>query len=399
MATAKTKAAPKPAKVTKKQVAVHRSKVSRDNSPNWDGAEYWTGEQFTKQFHVTMEHYRFMSSIKAMRPKILEWMEAHKFVKDDIAAFRKLKDTRLSSTMCSIAACLLRGMPLIHEGFNSGKDTSNWLRAEIVLALAAGANDKEDELSDAPIVSKTTIQDRLADKFSEAMGEIEGGIDTYFTEGKDFSVFKLLSGQNIAVQYATKIPALIQPRINDLTELLAGKDSQLIEAYSHLSKKEVKAAIKFYENIISDAMAYKTSKISTRAKPVRKAVPPEKQVKKLKFLKEFAALGLKSIGPTEILGVSELWVFNTKTRKIGRFVVPMHGDIAIGTLGVKGSAIVGYDEIRSTCKTLRKPDVQLKEFKVCGKPQLRKFMDSIKSVETKLKGRIAPDTILLRVIK
>jgi hypothetical protein len=99
------------------------------------------------------------------------------------------------------------------------------------------------------------------------------------------------------------------------------------------------------------------------------------------------------------LGVSELWTYNTKTRKLGRFVVAMHGDMVVGQLGVKGSAIIGYDEIKSTCKTLRKPAEKLAEFKTLGKPALRKFMDTIKSVEVKLKGRISPDTILLRAIK
>jgi hypothetical protein len=154
-----------------------------------------------------------------------------------------------------------------------------------------------------------------------------------------------------------------------------------------------------YESIINDAMAYKTSKIATRAKPKRKPVPPERQVKGLKYMKEFAELGLKSINPTEILGMSELWTYNTKTRKLGRFVVSMHGDMAISLLGVKGSAIIGYDEIKSTCKTLRKPAEQLAVFKTQGKPGLRKFMDTIKAVETKLKGRISPETILLRAIK
>ena len=190
-----------------------------------------------------------------------------------------------------------------------------------------------------------------------------------------------------------------RPRIDELNEVLEGKDAQLLEGYKHLTKRDVKAHIKMYEAIINDAMAYKTSKIATRAKPKRKPVLPERQVKGLKYLKEFAELDLKSVNPTDILGVSELWTYNTKTRKLGRFVVAMHGDMVVGQLGVKGSAIIGYDEIKSTCKTLRKPAEKLTEFKTLGKPALRKFMDTIKSVEVKLKGRISPDTILLRAIK
>jgi hypothetical protein len=401
MATATKKAPAKKARVTKKQVIAHRTKSTRDHSPQWDGAQDWDGAKFTGHFRKAMEYYRLESSVKDLRLKVIEWMELNSYSKDEINTFRKLKDSRLSSTMCAIAACLLRGMPEVHEGFNNGKDTGTWLRSAITDSITSGTYDdnEPEEVEAKPEVKKETIQDRLAEKFSEAMGEIEGAIDDYITEGKEFSTFKFLSAQNIAVQYSAKIADIIQPKIDELNAFLEGNDAQLLEGYKHLGKRDAKNIIKFYESIINDASAYKTSKIATRAKPKRKPVPPERQVKGLKYLKEFAELGLKSINPTEILEMSELWVYNTKTRKLGRFVVAMHGDMVVGQLGVKGSAIIGYDEIKSTCKTLRKPAEQLATFKTLGKPGLRKFMDTIKAVETKLKGRISPDTILLRAIK
>ena len=54
-----------------------------------------------------------------------------------------------------------------------------------------------------------------------------------------------------------------------------------------------------------------------------------------------------------------------------------------------------YDEKESISKTLRKPAEQLAEFKKCGKIQRKKFFEGIKTTETKLNGRINPDTILL----
>jgi len=403
MATAtKKKTAPATkTRVTKKQVIAHRTRASKDFSPVWDGASEWTGDQFTKHFRTSMEYYRLESSVKDLRPKVAEWMESAGYKKDVIGEFRKLKDSRVNSTLCAVAACLVRGMPAVHEGFNQGRDTGAWLRTEIEKSIQAGKDDAEEVATekDVPAVKKETIQDRLAEKFSETMGEIEGAIDDFVTSGKEVKAFNILSTANVAVQYAPKVVDIIQRRVAEMNELLEGKDGQLLEAYKHLSKRDVKAHIKMYETIINDAMAYKTSKIATRAKPKRKPVPPERQVKGLKFLKEFAELGLKSVNPTEILGMSELWTYNTKTRKLGRFVVAMHGDMVVGQLGVKGSAIIGFDEIKSTCKTLRKPAEQLATFKTQGKPGLRKFMDTIKAVETRLKGRISPETILLRAIK
>lgn len=403
MATAtKRKTASTPVKktrVTAKQVNAHRGRGVKDFSPVWEGAAEMTGEKFTSHFRRAMEYYRLESSVKELRPKVAEWMEANGYKKDAIAEFRKLKDSRVNTTLVGVAACLVRGMPAVHEGFNQNRDTTVWLHAEIAKAVKEGKDDEEEVVKDVPVVKKETIQDRLAEKFSEAMGEIEGAIDDFVTEGKDVKAFHILSTANIAVQYAPKVVDIIQHRVAEMNELLEGKDGQLMEAYKHLGKREVKAYIKMYETIINDAMAYKTSKIATRAKPKRKPVLPERQVKGLKYLKEFAELGLKSVNPTDILGVSELWTYNTKTRKLGRFVVAMHGEMVVGQLGVKGSAIVGYDEIKSTCKTLRKPAEQLAAFKTQGKPGLRKFMDTIKAVETRLKGRISPDTILLRAIK
>jgi len=405
MATATKKAPAKKVKatrVTKKQVTAHRTRAARDSSPTWDGAQEWPGEQFTRHFRNAMEYYRLESSVKELRPKVAEWMEQNGYSKDTITEFRKLKDRRVPSTLCGIAACLVRGMPEIHAGFNSGKDTATWLRNAIDKAIAEGANDVDDEVDEAedkPVVKKETIQDRLAEKASEAMGEIEGIIDDYMLTGKESSAASILTASNVAAQHVNKVVDMLQPRINELNEFLEGKDAQLLEAYSFLGKRGAKNLIKFYEKLINDTMAYKAGKMAARAKPKRKPVPPERQVKGLKFLKDFAELGLKSINPTEILGASELWVYNTKTRKIGRFVVPTHGEMTVGSLGVKGSAITGYDELRSTMKTLRKPAEKLAEWSKCGKPQLRKFMDTIKGVELKMKGRISPDTVLLRAIK
>ena len=41
---------------------------------------------------------------------------------------------------------------------------------------------------------------------------------------------------------------------------------------------------------------------------------------------------------------------------------------------------------------------QLKDFKGAGKVKLRKFLDDIKTTDTKLNGRCNPETVLLKVI-
>jgi hypothetical protein len=66
-------------------------------------------------------------------------------------------------------------------------------------------------------------------------------------------------------------------------------------------------------------------------------------------------------------------------------------------LSVKGTTIIGFNEVESVQKTLRKPDEKLKEFKDAGKVKLRTFIEDINAVDIKLNGRINTDTILLKV--
>ncbi len=87
-------------------------------------------------------------------------------------------------------------------------------------------------------------------------------------------------------------------------------------------------------------------------------------------------------------------MFNTKTRKIGRYVSEFPGGLTI-----KGTSIVGYNEIESVQKTLRKPAEKIKEFMGITKSQTKKFMSGIKAVDIKLNGRLSADILILKVFK
>ena len=103
---------------------------------------------------------------------------------------------------------------------------------------------------------------------------------------------------------------------------------------------------------------------------------------------------MKSISPTEIVGAGQLWVFNTKTRKIGVY----HAQDA-GGLTMKGTTIQSFDESKSIQKKLRKPEKDLLNILQSGKVALRNFMSNVRAKESKLTGRLNADTILLRAVK
>ena len=126
----------------------------------------------------------------------------------------------------------------------------------------------------------------------------------------------------------------------------------------------------------------------------RKAKTPEQLVSKVLYCAEDPTYKLESVPPKQIIGAMQIWVFNTKTRKLGVY----NADDASG-FSVKGSALLNYSEDKSIQKTLRKPETILPEVLKGGKVFLRNIIDNIKAAESKLSGRLNRDTVLLRIIK
>lgn len=398
-----TKAPAKKVRVTAKQVREHREKSTRDLSPKWDGAADWTGDQFTNHFRKSMDWYRLESNNKELKPQVINWMAKNGYTKAQIQEFKKTKDSRCGSTMGAIAACLNKGMPPVHPGFNGGKDTAQWLGAEIAKVVEAGKEDIDEEAvaeakAAAPVVQGPSIQERVRDAAMSMTEELEDAIEKFAVDAdsfdpKEFKILNLLKGKGVKAAHARIIRDYYARQHAEYEELLGPKpDIQLIEGYKHRTKKQIKTIHAFYTEILNACtMLMEEAKVNRKPRKV-KAVSKDKVVAKLKYKKTDEPLKLVSINPVEIIGSKELWIYNTKTRKLGKYVAAEFND-----LGVKGTTITGFDESKSIQKTLRKPADQLKEFKAAGKVALRKFLDEINAVDTKMNGRINEEIILLKV--
>ena len=395
----------KKTRVTKKQVIAHRTRAVKDTSPTWEGCESWDGDKFHKHFRNAMDYYRLESDIKTYKPVVVRWMESVSCAKADIAAFKKVKDSRVGTTMGAVAACLNRGMQPQRADFNQGRDTTAWLRAEIVKVLNEGKNDIDPDVTAAEKeaakadVYTPSIQERVRDAAMRMTEEIENAIESFQTDAeafdpKAFKMLNLLKAVEAKAAHARIIKEFYSKDLAELEELASGKaDEQLKEGYSHRSKKQIKNLIAFYQEIMAACTMLAQEAKVNRAPRAKKAVPAEKIVAKLKYMKTNEPLKLVSVNPADIIGASELWIFNTKTRKLGKYVAA-----EFQTLSVKGTTITGFDEFKSIQKTIRKPEEKLKEFKAANKVALRKFMDDINATDTKMNGRINEETILLKVV-
>jgi hypothetical protein len=390
-------------KLKKESIAL-REKAKRDYSPSWVGCEAWDENQFLRYFHSAMKYYRMETSGKELKAKVIDWMGKNGYDKKTIAAFKKTKDNRCSLTVGSIAACLLKGMQSTRVDFNNGRDTATWLGKEIAKIIDEGKNDIDEDAVKAAadankaVVYVPTIQERTREAAMKMTEEIENAYESYQTDPeafdpKAFKVLNLLKSQQAKAAHARIIRDFYARDLAELEELASGNgDEQLKEGYKHRSRKQIKNFIQFLTEVqTACTMLMQEAKVNKKPRKT-KTVPAEKVVGKLKYMKTNEPLKLVSVGPADILGAGELWVYNTKTRKLGKYVAA-----EFNTLSVKGTSIVGFDENKSIQKTIRKPEEKLKEFKAAGKIALRKFLDDINATDTKLNGRTNEDTILLKV--
>ena len=390
-------------KLKKESIAL-REKAKRDYSPSWVGCESWDENQFLRYFHSAMKYYRMETSGKELKVKVIDWMGKNGYDKKTIASFKKTKDNRCSLTVGSIAACLLKGMQSTRPDSNNGRDTATWLGAEIAKIIDEGKHDIDEDAVKAaadankPVVYTPSIQERVRDAALAMTEEIEDAIESFQLNPADFDpkafkVLNLLKAKGAKAAHARIIRDFYASNMAELEELLGdAPEEQLREGYKHRTRRQVKALLAFYQEIESACtMLGQEAKLNKKPR-AKKEQPKDKIVAKLKFKKTDEPLKLVSVNPVDIIGAKELWVFNTKTRKLGKYVAEEYKE-----LGVKGTTITGFSEMQSVQKTLRKPVDQLKEFKAAGKVQLRKFLDEINAVDTKMNGRLNEETILLKV--
>jgi hypothetical protein len=237
-----------------------------------------------------------------------------------------------------------------------------------------------------------SIQDRIENRASELIGDLEQQVDVFILNGKnDFDVAEWFRNRAVKAQVANKIKEYYQPIYAEAYDALRSTDPDIKYAYKHWKKSELKAYVAFLQSIIAMCETQATVVKATRKSRKKKVKPAAVLVAKMKYKEKNETL--TSIKPTDIVGAFQLWVFNDKTKAL-----TVYNAVGAG-LSVKGSTITGFDEKSSVTKTVRKPDVILPRLLEGGKIVLRKLMDELKTKEKAATGRINTDTIILRAIK
>jgi hypothetical protein len=242
-----------------------------------------------------------------------------------------------------------------------------------------------------------SIQERMREQVSGICSEWEGIVDDIMTGNKvdidKFDAFKEMQGNNTQIKpaHARLIRESFAGIRAEIQEVLDGQDEQLNEGYERYKPKTLNKLLNFYDKILTACDTMINAGKAVRKTRKKRSPSKEKQVLKIKYKVSEPTLGLASVNPVSIVGCSQLWVYDTKKRKLGMY------QSDLGSLTVKGTTIQNFDAKASVQKTIRKPEELLKGADKLARTKLQKLFDGVRSVGVKMNGRINSDMILLRV--
>ena len=379
----------------------------RDADTKYLGEEPLFAEQPISEYRNSalaraLSWYNRFYNRKDARDMMATYLDMHERTAD-AKILRKVSDQEfVLPTFAWLSRMTLRGLELTeHESMTMENEISRLIatvnkpEVKIHSQIGGPAKQTKEEVES----TKKNVQEIMREKAREAAGELEGMLDEFHLAGSPtkhtYRPIDEVSKKNVLPQHISMLTEVWNKKLNEMENVLLGKDSQLVDGYSHYSKHQLKNTIKFIELVLSDLNSYISIKKSAKAPRARKAIPVEKIVSKLKYLKVFkdaaTKLDLISISPVKLHGSSEAWVYDTAKRKLHHFVADEYSK----TFTVKGNTLLGFDTAQSEVKTLRKPAEQLNEI-TGSKPIARKFFKDIKAVSTVPNGRFNSSMIILK---
>lgn len=363
--------------------------------PTWDDQDKLTDTEFRHKYMSALNWYNYYFDKSKARKIVQEYVKTLPDNTMWLDACKKVPDWAFGSTLTS--CCQMRLNGCTRRPMGEKKSDVDFVTNKLNELLEMSKNiqeenkEQEKEKPQKPVIS---LQERVRQAAAAQTEGIEDAIEAFSENGykSDFNTYKYCQKNQIKGQIAKRMIDFYIDEANELEEALLGQDEQLVEGYSHMAKKDLKAFAKFMRGICDDLQRWSDNQKAFRKPRKKKPVPIEKQVAKVKYQKEFPEMKLVSIPPEKVIGAMVVWVYNTKYRKIGKYVAGTRDGFSF-----KGTTLQRFDEQASIQKKLRKPEEVVDRCLNGGKIVLRKLMEEVKTKEQPMNGRFNEDTIILRI--
>jgi len=354
--------------------------------PSFDNFDGLTEDEQMKRLSQSLSWYHGVYSTKESKEFLGDYVKKTRS-KSDFAAMKSV--SLVSSTWGNVSK-------IIDDGYKSD-DLLARLNVVVDDLIEEGAGVLTEKTKIEVIKNKVpvvSIQERVSNQVRELLGDVDVEIDRFIDDSckkSKFDMYKFLQKNEVKGPHTKKIQDYLDYILVELDELIEGKDDQLNEGYSFLTKPMQLKYRAFVQGMIDDSVSWGNVRKSTRKPRTKKIRSADQQVAKVKYKVRDDTFKIVSVSPDKMLDANQVWIFSTKDR----FLYKYNSDRG---MTIKGTTLQNFDVETSFKKKVRKPDVVLPEVLTSGKVKLRKLMDTIAAKETKVTGRINKDMIILRVI-
>lgn len=364
----------------------------------------FAGVEFIDETHrkvslmKAFNYYNYFNSGKHFKKDLIRYAKDElKFNKDKLELLDNSPDWTAELQSGALLRMRSRGLILRDSEFKYINGTLEKMMLATTRKIkddaAANAKDAANGHVKREMIS---VQERIKMKVdATVLGDLEDMLDEWIMgksptidmyEAMKAAILPAMASKHV-IDWAERHRVEIQGSIDKI-------DAQLVEGYSHLPLKRKKEFIAWFEGIIADAQRFGTNTKTVRKARIKKPVSVEKQIAKVKYLKESPEHKLVSINPSLIIGAVELWTYNVRYKALTHY-------IAESGLGfeIKGTSLTKFNTTQSQTRTLRKPEETLSEVLSSSKTKAAKLFASLSTKPKEPNGRINEDTIILKVNK
>jgi len=354
--------------------------------PTWDGMEVWNEATRKSSVRRALSWYAYCGDKKNYRRFLEEWVATPHGQKHKNAV-KAIPDRVLTSTVPSLCRMILKGF------IPSPSELS------YIDQFMATASEREQESSKRETLSPVkSVHEKMREQILPLFHVMEDFVDACIFDKRipvstPAEAFPPDLVEKLKPQHVSLLKKFVDRHRAEIEEVLVarkqGGDEQLLEGYHTITDRRLRT--------ILDGLNTTIASLATKAPPKapRKKRPVDKKrlAKKVAYKEADPSLAITSVSPVGLFECTEVWAFDTKTRKLVRYVSTTTGGIT-----VKGTTLHGWDESRSGQKTLRKEKEQLMEFTKLRKNQLHKWFDAIRAKPLSVTGRLNKNMVLLRIL-
>lgn len=287
-------------------------------------------------------------------------------------------------TVSSLARMHMRGFPL-HDG------EVFWLKDRTRQLLEEFGDITQTHVIENEL-RKYKQQEQLDALLGSVYQELDDMIDRQLETG-----FRQRVGQlcctGLKISHINELTDYYTKQMNEFKVALTGSDDDINEAYKHIKPYLISRVIELHEDILFELENQASFiRLDNPRKPRKKKIKtPEELTNKVKYLKYDDQYDIISVTPEKLIGASVAYIFNTKNRKLSKYISDNSG------LTVKGTTLHAFNIEESYQKTIRKPKEFFAKFKALAKVPATQMLDDVKAAEGKLTGRINEHCVIIGV--